>query len=233
VTLAAHAQDREMRRHLLDPTTFGLVASAIPATAAYVDEDRSEPVTGVHVMAGLVNRRRWFTHADGAPRVLGVHAVGDAHTCTNPLYGRGCSLAMVQAQLLADALDAHGADHETRARSYESASESQITPWYRASVAQDRMGRQDRSDGKSAGSPTAAADTARELLRDGLFPALRVDPVVLRAFLRMMNLLTPPDALMSDGEVVTRVMQVYARRESRPEEPPLGPDRSELLELLR
>jgi hypothetical protein len=94
------------------------------------------------------------------------------------------------------------------------------------------MGRRHPSEGRDASSSAAATDTARELLREGLFPALRVDPVVLRAFLRMMNLLTPPDTLMSDGEVVTRVMQVYAQRESRPEEPPLGPDRSELLELL-
>ena len=36
-------------------------------------------------------------------RVLGLHAVGDSHTCTNPLYGRGCSLALVQALRLADA----------------------------------------------------------------------------------------------------------------------------------
>jgi 2-polyprenyl-6-methoxyphenol hydroxylase-like FAD-dependent oxidoreductase len=39
----------------------------------------------------------------GQPLVTGFHAVGDAHTCTNPMYGRGCSLAFVQATLLADA----------------------------------------------------------------------------------------------------------------------------------
>ncbi len=76
------------------------------------------------------------------------------------------------------------------------------------------------------------AEMARSILRDGLFPALRSDPVVLRAFLRMMNLLAAPDALVTDGEIVTRVMQVYAQRGERPPEPPIGPNRAELLHAL-
>ena len=74
-----------------------------------------EPIGGVRPMAGLLNRTRRFLDDDGAPRVLGLHAVGDSHTCTNPLYGRGCSLALVQALRLADALAAHGDDAAARA----------------------------------------------------------------------------------------------------------------------
>lgn len=251
VTLAAHSHDAEMRKLLLHPETFLRIAGAIPATAAYVEPGRSHAITEVHVMAGLVNQRRRFRDDTGAPSAWGVHAVGDAHTCTNPLYGRGCSLAMVQAQLLADALEAHGTDHDARSRAYEAACDDEVTPWYRAAVAQDRLNRSERSDGPAApGSGTTAgtgasdgASTAsglfespefiREFLREGLFPALRVDPVVLRAFLRMMNLLTPPDALITDGDVVTRVMQVYAQRDTRPAEVPLGPDRAGLLAAAR
>ena len=244
VTLAVHSDDAVMRQHLNDPRTFLQVAAAIPTTAPYVEEDRSEPITDVEVMAGLLNRRRWFTADDGTPRILGLHAVGDAHTCTNPLYGRGCSLAMVQAQLLADALEEHGLDHDARARAYEAACDAEVLPWYRAAVAQDRLNRRGPSDegapgaGGRNGSSAAGApqfgspEFARQFLRDGLFPALRVDPVVLRAFLRMMNLLTPPDSLITDGDLVTRVMQVYATRDSRPPEPPLGPGRDELLSTL-
>ena len=248
VTLAIHGDDAVMRQHLADPATFLRVASAIPATAAYVEEERSAPITDVEVMAGLLNRRRWFTTGDGTPTVLGLHAVGDAHTCTNPLYGRGCSLAMVQAQLLADALDAHGLDHDARARTYEAACDAEVLPWYRAAVSQDRLTRRpspgrepatsngegtsgSRSD-RSGSNPFLSPELARGFLRDGLFPALRIDPVVLRAFLRMMNLLTPPDSLITDGDLVTRVMQVYATRDARPPEPPLGPGRAELLSAL-
>jgi hypothetical protein len=69
-------------------------------------------------------------------------------------------------------------------------------------------------------------------MRDGLFPAMRVDPVVLRAFLRMFNLLEPPDSLMKDAEVIGRVMSVYATRDERPPESPMGPPRDQVMALL-
>ena len=239
ITLAVGTDDTGLRRLLLEPDGFLRVAAALPATAPYVADGLATPLTGVEVMAGLINRRRRFLGDDGAPLVLGAHAVGDAHTATNPLYGRGCSLAVVQAQLLADLLDEHGTDHDARARAYEAGTRSEITPWYRAAVAQDRMTR-------SVPSPsvdTTPVDTTpvdedpaatqarfvRELLRDGLFPALRVDPVVLRAFLRMFNLLEPPDSLMRNPDVIGRVMAVYQQKDERPPEPPLGPDRATLL----
>ncbi len=103
ITLATRTDDDELRARLLDPDVFLGAASALPATAPYVD-GRSRPITEVHVMARLLNRDRTFTDEAGEPLVAGFVAVGDAHTCTNPLYGRGCSLAMVQAQLVADAL---------------------------------------------------------------------------------------------------------------------------------
>ena len=61
-------------------------------------------------------------------------------------------------------------------------------------------------------------------MRDGLFPAMRVDPVVLRAFLRMFNLLEPPDSLMTDADVIGRVMAVYQRTSVR--RAPMGPPRA-------
>ena len=75
----------------------------------------AEPITDVHVMAGLRNRYRPLV-VDGAPVALGFLTVGDASVCTNPLYGRGCSLALVHAFGLADALREHGDDHESLAR---------------------------------------------------------------------------------------------------------------------
>ena len=60
------------------------------------------PINPVHCMTGLINRTRSFTDADGSPLVVGLLACGDAHTCTNPAYGRGQSLALLQATLIAD-----------------------------------------------------------------------------------------------------------------------------------
>jgi hypothetical protein len=193
----------------------------------------AEPISGVNVMARLINRHRTFTTADGLPLALGVVALGDAHTCTNPLYGRGCSLAMVQAQTLADLIAETAAetgdplDLVAVQTAYEAASERDVFPWYQASVAQDASTR-----AEVAGEPGGDDDPLRGLLRDGVFPAARTDPVVLRAFLRLFNLLDPPQSLMTDMNIVGRIMATYQDRDNRPPEPPLGPRRSDLLAAI-
>src|SRR3954452_10588113 len=224
VTLATGTHDDELRKLLLDPETFERTTRILPATQAWVEADRAAAITSVHVMARLLNRIRRFTH-DGAPRVLGFHAVGDAHTCTNPLYGRGCSLAMVQATLLADACAQHPDDAVARAVAYEDASAREIEPWYDAALAQDRQAR-------AVAAGEADDDPMRAIMRDGLLPAMRTDQVVLRAFVRTFNLLTTPDALLRDPDVMGRVLSAYQDRENRPPEPVLGPPREELLAQL-
>lgn len=248
ITFAVGTHDSELRKALLDDDTFITAASLIVPTAPYVD-GRSEPITGVEVMGGLINRSRRFLDDDGRPVVLGLHAVGDAHTATNPLYGRGCSLAMVQAQLLADLLDEPLTDHDpdsahegvaaahvARAIAYEAAVESEITPWYRAAVTQDRFARQAEGTAPDDAGPDGTVDPSdfvRELLRDGLLPAMRTDPVVLRAFLRTFNLLNPPDSLMNDPDLIGRVMTAYQDRDNRPPEPEMGPDRAGFFTAIR
>ena len=235
ITFATAVDDDELRRQLLDPEVFLHAASQVPATAAYVD-GRAVPITGVNVMARLLNRRRSFVDEDGQPLVDGFVAVGDAHTCTNPLYGRGCSLSMVQAHLLGAAVEAHARDLRAIGAAYEAASREEIHPWYRASVAQDASNRREaarlRQVAEADPDDGAEEDPMRAMLRDGLLPALRVDPVVLRAFLRMFNLLEAPDHLMTNWDVLGRVMTVYQDRDARPPEPSLGPDRAGLLAAI-
>ena len=73
----------------------------------------------------------------------------------------------------------------------------------------------------------------RSVLREGLLPALRSDAVVLRAFMRNMNLLSSPDAMLKDPEVMNRVFAVWQDRENRPAEVPMGPKRrADFLALL-
>ena len=230
VTFAVPTGDAELRALLLDPETFERAGAALTATAPWVEPGRAEPITPVHVMARLLNRQRRFRDDDGRPSVLGFHAVGDAHTCTNPLYGRGCSLAMVQATLLCDALAEHPDDPHARANAFEDATAREIEPWYRAAVAQDRFAR-----AVAAGDEPPPDDPQsffRLVLRDGLLPAVRTDAQVLRAFLRTFNLLTPPDALLNDPDVMARVLEVFQDRDNRPPEPDLGPPRAEMLATL-
>jgi hypothetical protein len=176
-------------------------------------------------MAGLRNRYRPLV-VDGTPLALGFVGAGDASVCTNPLYGRGCSLALVHAFGLADAWRAHPDDRSAFACEFAAFTERELVPWFRAAVFQDK---QARDPEPSAEDPRAFMN---EVFRDGLLPALRTSPVVYRAFLRWFNLLASPEALMADSDVVNDVLAAYQEREHRPPEPPLGPDRDEFAAAL-
>ena len=239
ITFGVPSEDADLRALLREPG-FTQAARAVPALEPWVDAAIAEPITGVEVMARLLNRARAFV-VDDAPVATGVLAVGDAHTCTNPLYGRGCSLGFVGAHLLAEALDAHGDDPLAASLAYEAAMRRDVHPWYRSAVAQDRQDRSSRGlsvpddgEGDLGGGATMAldADSVRSLLRDGLLPAASTDPVVFRAFLRTFNLLDPPEKIMRDPDVLTRVLTVWQDRDNRPPPAPLGPDRETLLSVL-
>ncbi len=236
VTLATPVDDSVLRKTLSDPVAFDACARVLVATAPWMD-GRAEPIgDGVHVMAGLLNRWRDYV-VDGSPLALGVLPVGDAIVCTNPLYGRGCSTGFWGAQLLAEAVAAYPGDLRAMALAYDQALHDQLRPWYRSTVLQDADARRVAAAMLAGDDPDA--DTTdprtfmRSVLRDGLLPALQVDSVVLRAFVRVFNLLAPPDAMMTDQGVFNRVLAVWQDRDNRPAPPPLGPKhRSELLELL-
>lgn len=232
ITFGLHAHDAELRQ-VLRPGPFTVAAGALPGLRPWIEPDRAEPITGVEVMARLVNRRRRFVAGD-RPAATGIFAVGDSAICTNPLYGRGCSLAMVHAYLLADVLDEHGEDPLAAAVAFSEATRAEIEPWYTAAVAQDRQNRRGLDVPLHDDEDEQAVDveTMRSIMRDGLLPAAGIDPVVYRAFLRAFNLLDQPNAIMADADVVERVLAVWQRREERPPPPPLGPDRGEMLEIL-
>jgi 2-polyprenyl-6-methoxyphenol hydroxylase-like FAD-dependent oxidoreductase len=233
VTLATPTDDDELRQRLSDPETFDEAARNLVATAPWMD-GRAEPLSdGVHVMAGLLNRFRQYV-IDEQPLVLGMLPVGDAVICTNPLYGRGCSIGYWGAHLMADVLSAHNGDWNDDALlkiavAYDDSVRREILPWYTAGVQQDAEARrvsQALLKGEDPDGDTNDPRTMiRSVLREGLLPALRSDAVVLRAFFRNFNLLTEPDALLKDPEVSARVFAIWQDRENRPPEIPLGPKR--------
>jgi 2-polyprenyl-6-methoxyphenol hydroxylase-like FAD-dependent oxidoreductase len=225
VTIAVGTDDAELRG-LIDGSRFDLAAALLPASRAWIDPAISEPIAPMHVMAGTINRVRDLV-IDGRPVVLGFVAVGDALICTNPLYGRGCSLGGVHARLLAYALRDHAGDAEALALRLHDDAQREIVPWYGASVAQDEVARQARK-----ADPAADVAGITSILTEGLLPLTRIDAIVGRAFFRMVNLLAPADSLFNDAEVMRRVLAHWLARDSRPPEPLLGPPREEMVAAL-
>lgn len=205
VTLAVRSSDSELRKALLDPDAFDRACHTLPGPDRFFVSDQIEPIGPVRPMGGLINRLRHFTDADGQPLVTGFHAVGDAHTCTNPMYGRGCSLAFVQATLLADAFSAHPTEPLARAAAYEGLSKQQVEPWYHSAVMMDSFG---------GGSGEAKADGGfgRKfgLLIADVMLGRPTDPIIARGLLRMINTLVRPDELMADAEFLTRIATYFA-----------------------
>jgi 2-polyprenyl-6-methoxyphenol hydroxylase-like FAD-dependent oxidoreductase len=225
ITYAIESHDEEMRRALAGPAGFETVARSLVAIAPWRVDGVSDPITGVHVMAGLRNRYRPLVDGDGSPLLHGFVAVGDAAVCTNPLYGRGCSLAFVHAFGLADALREHAGDLDGSARAFAAFTERELVPWFRSAVLQDAQAHALLEELPSE-DPRAFMQA---VFRDGLLPAMRTSPVVFRAFLRWFNLLATPDALMADAEIVGEVLAAYEDRANRPGPPVLGPDREGMM----
>jgi 2-polyprenyl-6-methoxyphenol hydroxylase-like FAD-dependent oxidoreductase len=229
VTLAVRTADRELRTALADPDRFEHACRILPGPDLFFGEGQvMEPIGDVRPMTGLVNRLRHFLD-DGRPKVLRFAAVGDAHTCTNPLYGRGCALAVVMATLLADAVAAHPGDPDATAVAYEQACAREIEPWYHSSVQMDALGADPAglgvrgTDGEA--NPAAKGMTA-------VFAAAATDPVIGRGISRLMNLLVTPGELFAEPAFMGRVAEIMADPDQIDVPPRQGPTRQELLDAL-
>lgn len=209
VTLAVRSSDSELRTALLEPDAFDRACHVLPGPDRFLGAGPVVPLGPVRPMGGLINRLRHFTAPDGAALVTGLHVVGDAHTCTNPMYGRGCALAFVQATLLAQAYAAHGDDAAERAAAYEALSAREVEPWFRTAVVMDSMG---DSDGVPK-EPDPMARRFGALVADVML-GRSSDPVVARGLLRMINTLVRPDELMADADFVGRVASYFTGPEA-------------------
>jgi 2-polyprenyl-6-methoxyphenol hydroxylase-like FAD-dependent oxidoreductase len=223
ITLAIDPTDKVLRGALSTDAGFELACRTLPGPDQFFEKGALKPEGAVRPMTGLLNRIRRFTDDTGHPLVTGFHAIGDAHTCTNPLYGRGCSLAMVQAVLLADATAAHPGDAVARAAAYEAACRREIEPWFELSVQMDKAGADPTGFVPTDGSGTRMA---------ALFVAAASDPIIGRGMARFWNLLATPAEMMADGELLTRMAEVMANPDAYPAPKREGPTRDELLTTL-
>ena len=217
ITVGAPVDDAGLKE-LADPRRFERFVTAFPQIAPWRARGVSAPIaskdTPVLVMGQLRNRLRRFVDAEG-PLAPGLLVVGDAAYHSNPIYGRGCSQALVQAALLDEAVGRHPRDPVAAARFLHGLSEAQIRPFWDAAVASDRRARGDRR-AAPPGNPLAyltvmAQEAFGWFVERGMLPATRVDPVVFRGLLRVFHMLEPPESLARDPELVLRSLPMLAR----------------------
>ncbi|MGH2902344.1 MAG: hypothetical protein ACRDK7_01935 [Solirubrobacteraceae bacterium] len=177
-------------------------------------------------MGGLVDRyRRLFR--DGQPLVTGVALLADSYSCTNPSLGRGISLGLKHARALRDTLSSSEDDPVRLVRAWDEVTETELTPWYRETLEEDRARLAEMEAFRNAGEPpqpTEASSVRQALITVGLN-----DADLFRIFLDSRMCIRRLGDAFADPAAVERVFELAADKSPMPIP---GPDRSELLRLL-
>ncbi len=234
VTLAVPEIEMEMRRNVVRPEVFDRICGLLPGLAPWTDPARAEPISKVFGMGDLRSRWRGFVSQDQRA-ILGFFAVGDSLVRTNPLYGRGCSFAAVEAEILGAVLD-QTADPAARARLYDAQVREGLGSHFETMRDQDRAAmRRARNALDPTYSPPLRAKVMKSFIDDGVRIAVRSEIDLLRAALRDFHMLEPPGRWMRKPSNAAKVIKWWARGKRRNAElypPPVGPERAEMMAAL-
>jgi len=234
ITLAVPEVETTIRQAVMRPETFDAICALLPGIARWTTTERAEPISKVFGMGDLRSRWRAFVAADQRA-TLGFFAIGDSLIRTNPLYGRGCSFAAIEAFILRGVLEETD-DPATRARLYDLRVKTELTPYY------DDMRNQDRSAirrARQALDPDYQAPLKSRVmtsfLNDGVRIALRSDIDLMRAAMRDFHMIDRPGIWLKQPKVIAKVVGRWARGKRRNADlypPSPGPGRAEMMLAL-
>jgi 2-polyprenyl-6-methoxyphenol hydroxylase-like FAD-dependent oxidoreductase len=219
----APPRDRAFRT-LRHPDAYLRAARLLPGVAPWIDPDAAVPVTPVLPFGQVTNTIRQYVTPAG-PVVPGLQPIGDALCHTNPSFAFGASLSLHQAFTLADLLS-FAVDHHDLATRFDAAVGEDLRDRYRAVAAEDR----DRARWWH-GEPIDVTDPAASMalfLRAVVYRVAPSDPRLLRAVVRRVDLLDPPNRLEQDPELHALALDLF--RGGAPPRP--GPSRSHLLQAM-
>src|SRR6266511_996840 len=224
VCLGVLTDDAAMKGLRREPAFDAAVAS-IDILAAWLAPGVSQPISGVRAHSCPASHLRG-PDILGGEHVQSMFPIGDAACVTNPVYGRGVSLALAHAYRLADVLDAVPRVGAEQARRRARVTASLMTPWH-------RQGKRDDEELLGVWRATIhgeqpPAPPVGRLPFGAVAMAAVTDPVVWRRALRVQMCLDEPDTLYTDEEIRARVEK--AQTTKRPNLP--GPDRAELVALV-
>jgi 2-polyprenyl-6-methoxyphenol hydroxylase-like FAD-dependent oxidoreductase len=235
LTMMAPELEVELRTALPAPEIFEAVARTLPGFAEWIDPERVRPVTKVLGMGNL--KSIWHAwDKDGAPLVLNFFAIGDAAIRSNPAYGRGCTYAFVQADILADVLSKFG-DPVVRCLEYSKRCREELRPDFDMVLGMDRSF---VKQVQAAMDPNHKATLREKLQRNfgenAVGPTTRGNVQVMRKFSRSMHLLQHPTKWIRDIGVIASILATWATPKAFKKHlypPPSAVQRSDLLKVVR
>lgn len=234
VTLSVPEIEETLRIAVMRPEIFDRICQLLPGVAPWIDPARAEPISKVFGMGDLKSHWRSMVR-DGKPVALNLFVAGDGLVRTNPLYGRGCSFAAVEAYLLRDAIAAN-ADPAARALAYQALVDQELRPFFLDMRTLDRQAiRRARNTLDPAYRPRLKARLMKSFAEDAVAPAVRADPALLRDAMRGFHMLEPTRAWMKRPANLLKVMRTWARPKPLKQQfypPKLGPDRAEMFAAL-
>lgn len=223
VTMYSASGDQPLKQ-LRHPEGWTRVLSACPLHAHWLE---GEPITGVMAMGGIVDRYRRLLYG-AHPVATGVALAGDAWACTNPSLGRGMTLGLMHVCRLRDTARSHLDDPREFAEAWDAVTESELTPWYRETVEEDRARLREIEALREGRVPEHASDPSAAM-RNTMFASFAYDPDVFRAFIGTRACLWRIGEACADERLMERMIELA--RDAQPLQPP-GPDREQLLSLL-
>jgi 2-polyprenyl-6-methoxyphenol hydroxylase-like FAD-dependent oxidoreductase len=226
IAFTCREDDEQLKATLRSPEGFDRVCNRIPGLARWTEH--AEPITRVLGGAGLKNRWQHFPNSASA-QVLGYFPVGDSHIQTNPIYGRGCSMAFVQAHVLADAL-AKEPEPARQSQRYFAEAKRQLKVHFQFCVTGDQTfwARTKRA----SGDPLEPRDRLLLAAYDVVIPTIDQDRNIAREWLRGQQMLeaSPPARVLATFWLIGMriLLGVLSKRKPLALAPP--PERDALIE---
>ncbi|MGA8710348.1 MAG: FAD-dependent monooxygenase, partial [Thermoplasmata archaeon] len=223
VVLVTSSGDQVLKR-MRDPDLWTSVVKACPLHAHWL---QGEPISDLEAMGGVIDRYRRPLR-DGRPLLTGIALLGDAWACTNPSLGRGIALGLLHTKCLREVVGSHLEDPLEFAQAWDAATEVELTPWYRETVAEDRARLREIEALRNGLEPPQPSDPSLALW-GALLAAMPHDPDLFRAFMESRGCFTPLSETFAQAGVAERTLELAGEHE-RLVIP--GPSREDLLTLL-
>jgi hypothetical protein len=234
ITLAVPEVEMEIRRAILHPETFDAICAQLPGIAAWTSAETSEGRSKVFGMGELWARWRHMVK-DGAPLALNFFPLGDTVIRTNPLYGRGCSFAAVQAYILRDVLDTKSTP-EARALTFHARVEKDLRPYYNDMLKQDAIAiRRAANTLDPDYRPDLKAKIVKSFVEDAMMTAIRGEITLLRAFMRGFHMIDEPGKWLKNPRNIALVLRYWLKSKKSKADlypPRLGPRRDDMMKVL-
>ena len=219
--------DDPFRSRLRDPDCFEAFIRMVPSLVPWVQT--GVPISAISTMARIENRRRTLVDVDG-PVVGGVVTIGDASLHTNPTLGRGISMAVWQAQHIADSAASAADDPVAFVQEAHDWTADNLGIWFDTQVAADASGLVRLAAGLRGERPDPPADSSSRFLA-AAFVCAAHDKAVGDAVTAVVHLLKPPAVAFADPDVVGTI-SAFLATDPRLDRPADVPNRTQFEQLM-